>query len=214
MQKLSKPKTVLFGVITGLLIIGVGLGGSILYRTHQPQPILQDTLSPRAQAFIAKQKEDGTSFWNTVEFDTPLASQTALHVKAGELFQSECLTTTTPWSLYVSHQEKIDGTCRWEGKSRQPLARVVIGRRPAPEQLSDDSGFQLRRRSPEKYQETRLNAVQFTNSYVFRTDDELTIFALDQKYLLTIAFTQSLYLDTISDTQIEHFLDQVQWSEK
>lgn len=167
-----------------------------------------DQLSPRAQEFIAAEQSDGTSLWNQVDLTSSTPEDTNHNlINKDQLSDNICFSATFPWKVSVSHLTQDDSQCRWQGKVISPLTHLVIGKHPRVNELDDEPGVQIRRKSPQIYFETRLSLNTFEQVVLFRTDQEITVFALTDSVLLTLGFAEGGNINQITDEQIHTFLE-------
>lgn len=182
-------------VLLGGLVLGSGL---LLWRFAKPaQPIIStDKLSPRAEEFIADQRSDGTGLWSEVALENSQPASTAATAVV-----TECFSVNLPLQTSNPTQNFTENRCSWRAKVIEPRGYVTVASYPTAE-FENDSGIQLRRKDPERYVEATLSIPNFSETALFRSETEIMVFALQDKHIITLAFTDLSRPKVVTNEQI------------
>ncbi len=190
-------------VLLGCLFLGSGL---LLWRFTKPTKtiISTDKLSPRAEEFIAHQRSDGKGLWNEVDLEkNQPASTTATAVV------TECFSVSLPLQTSNPTQNFTENRCSWRAKVIEPRGYVTLASYPTTD-FANDSGIQLRRKDPEHYVEATLSIPNFLETALFRSETEIMVFALQDKHMITLAFTDLSRPKVVTNEQITAMLSKLQ----
>lgn len=132
-------------LIAAILITATGL---LVYYELRPKTILTSQLSPRAQAYLKRQKYgDGTSEWSNIKLEVTQAPTTAVVKREG------CFEMIIPYPLKSIREDK-DRECFGRYMLEKPRGSIVIFIEPTLNiSLDDNSHVKLRRSRVDEYEE-------------------------------------------------------------
>ena len=167
-------------------------------------PILVDSLSPRAQEFLADQTSDGTSSWTQVQFAKSESSSE--EISENNQIKTDCFSFQLPFSVINPQLEMTESRCSWRAKILSPMGYIVVGRY-ATEKFEEDSGILLRRKETEKYQEETLNSSTFEKNLIFRSEEEVIVFSNKENEIITFSFNTLSHPEDITNEKVYKILE-------
>jgi len=186
------------GFLTSLLLLG-----TFIKINSNPNPIIVNSLSPRAEEFIATQRQSGTGFWSYQQLASP---DTTLEKLEAKDIATDCFAFRLPWNYRSELLTMTENRCTWSAKTVVPLSHLLISSYKMSN-LDEDSGVQLRRLEKETYRETQLRSTYFTQAILFRSNSALIVFAQLEKIGVTIALNELSPSASISDQELTKILD-------
>ncbi len=175
-----------------------------LYRS--PISVTADSLSPRAQEFIAQQSSDGTGLWSRVRLDATASSSSMNEAQ----ISNPCFSLSLPWKISNFTLETLESSCIGRGKLSSPYAQIVFHVEETHD-FAEDSSILLRKRENKKYTFIPITSDGFDEVVAFRSSDSFILFAKQETKMITIALTDLAQSSVVSIDDIEKLLQSVRF---